>query len=335
MSRRETTANREQNRVSPKPATTNFDERRISQFQRSKSDDRVSSCRVKVPLDEILAALQSPQMTRFSLFLLSSLISFANLGVGAAETTLTPKRLLLIGQGSDGHPPTTHEFMAGVRVLEKLLAPVGGLRVTVVKADEPWKEGPALIDQADGIAMYLTQGAQWMQLDPERHAALKRLAKRKGGIVALHWAVGAKDEQYIQGQLDLLGGTRGGPQRKYKVLETDVTISDSAHPITAGIRNFRINDEFYYKLDFVKPAGSIHPLLTARIDDSDEVVSWSWERPDGGRSFGFTGLHFHKNWERPEYRRLALQGILWTMGLPVPKDGTNVDVDPSVLDLKP
>ena len=30
------------------------------------------------------------------------------------------KRLLLVGQGSDGHPPATHEFMAGVRVLEKL-----------------------------------------------------------------------------------------------------------------------------------------------------------------------------------------------------------------------
>src|SRR5205814_6026694 len=113
-----------------------------------------------------------------------------------------------------------------------------GLQTTVIKADEPWSEGPALIDQADGIVLFVTQGAQWMQVDDKRHAALQRLARRKGGIVALHWAVGAKDAQYIQGQLELLGGTRGGPQRKYKVLETDVTVVDRAHPITAGLSDF-------------------------------------------------------------------------------------------------
>ena len=275
-------------------------------------------------------------MTQFLLALAMAFALFANAGlvVAAGEDSAKPRRILLIGQGSDGHPPTTHEFMAGVRLIEKLLAPVKGLRTTVTQADEPWTEGPGLIDQADGIVMFLTQGAQWMQLDPKRHEALKRLAQRKGGIVALHWAVGAKDAQYIQGQLDLLGGTRGGPQRKYKELETDVTVADRAHPIMAGISDFKIFDEFYYKLDFVKPAGSIHPLLTARIDGSDEVVGWSWERPDGGRSFGFTAMHFHKNWARTEYRKLAVQGILWTVGSAIPKGGLEVGLDPGALELK-
>ncbi|MBI2949274.1 MAG: ThuA domain-containing protein [Verrucomicrobia bacterium] len=244
------------------------------------------------------------------------------------------KRLLLIGQGPDGHPPATHEFMAGVRVMEKLLAPHKDVRVTVTKADEPWSEGPALIDQADGVVMFVTQGARWIQNDPQRHAALKRLAQRKGGIVALHWAVGAHDAKYIEGQLELLGGTRGGPQRKYKVLETDVTVVDRNHPITTGVSNFRIHDEFYYRLDFVKPPLRVHPLLTARIDDNDETACWSWERPDGGRSFGFVAIHFHSNWQRTEYRRLVVQGILWTLGRSVPKTGVNVDLDPKVLELK-
>ncbi len=251
----------------------------------------------------------------------------------AAPGPATVKHLLLIGQGSDGHPPASHEFMAGVRVLEKLLESAQAVQTVVVKADEPWLEGPALIDRSDGVVLFVTQGAQWMQMDPLRHAALKRLAQRRGGIVALHWAVGAKDGQYIQGQLDLLGGTRGGPERKYKVLETNVKVVDRAHPITFGVPDFRINDEFYYRLDFVKPAGSIHPLLTARIEDGDEVVCWSWERPAGGRSFGFVGLHFHSNWQRPEYRRLVLQGILWTLGSPIPETGLNVDIDPKLLEL--
>ena len=269
------------------------------------------------------------------LFSIALALSIVTTVIGAAPADAPEvKRLLIIGQGPDGHPPGSHEFMAGARVLEKLLASVQGVRTSIVKADEPWPEGPAAIDQADGIVMLVTQGAQWMQVEPKRHAALQRLARRKGGIVALHWAVGAKDAQYIQGQLDLLGGTRGGPQRKYKVLETDVKVLDRAHPILTGLADFRINDEFYYRLDFVKPQGSIHPLLSARIDDSDEVVCWSWKRPDGGRSFAYVGIHFHSNWQRPEYRRLALQGILWTVGLPIPKDGCNVDIDPKVLVLK-
>ena len=272
-----------------------------------------------------------PCARSLSSFLLLLLLGFVPPGL-AAEAP--PKRLLLIGQGSDGHPPTTHEFMAGVRVLEKLLATQSGLKTTVVKADEPWHEGPALIDQADGVVLFLTQGAQWMQADPKRQAALRRLAGRKGGIVALHWAVGAKDAKHIEGQLALLGGTRGGPERKYQILDADLKLADRAHPILAGLSDFSIRDEFYYRLDFVKPPARVHPLLTAKIDGQDESVGWSWERPDGGRSFGFVGFHFHSNWERAEYRRLAVQGILWTLQQPIPKEGVKVEIDPELLKLK-
>jgi type 1 glutamine amidotransferase len=264
-------------------------------------------------------------------FPIALLVTFAFV-TPAAEPSA--RRLLLVGQGSDGHPPGTHEFMAGVKIIEKLLSSVEGVQTTVTKADEPWPEGPALIDKSDGIVLFVTQGAEWMQLDSQRHAALKRLAQRQGGIVALHWAVGAKDAKYIEGQLELLGGTRGGPQRKYQVLETDVKIAGRKHPIVSGLKDFRINDEFYYRLDFVKAPSSIHPLLTARIDDNDETVCWSWERPDGGRSFGFVGIHFHSNWQRPEYRRLVVQGILWTLQLPISEEGLGVDIDPKLLELK-
>src|SRR5437667_6581338 len=100
------------------------------------------------------------------------------------------KRLLIVGQAPDGHPPTTHEFMAGAHVTAELLKPYKEIQATIVKADEPWPDGPKLIDDADGIVMWVTQGAQWMQTDAERHAALKRLAARGGAVVALHWSVG-------------------------------------------------------------------------------------------------------------------------------------------------
>lgn len=257
-------------------------------------------------------------------------VALACSGSAAAEG---PKNVLLIGQGPDGHPPATHEFMAGLHVLAKCLEGVKGLKLTTVSADEPWTAGPGLLRKVDGVVLMLSQGARWMQTDPRRYQALSELAARGGGIVALHWAIGAHDAKYIDGQLRLLGGSRGGPQRKYKVLETDVALAAADHPILRGIKPLRVLDEFYYRLDLVDDPGFV-PLLKARIDGSDETVSWAWERPDGGRSFGFVGLHFHRNWQREDYRRLAAQAVLWTNKLPIPKDGLPVKIAPEDLALE-
>jgi type 1 glutamine amidotransferase len=251
-----------------------------------------------------------------------------------AALAAAPVRLLLIGQGPDGHPPTTHEYMAGVRVVQALLKPYeSDLEITTAKADEPWPEGPGLIDKADGIVLQVTQGARWMQSDPERSAALKRFAERKGGLVALHWSIGAYDAQYIAGQVAMLGGSRGGPQRKYKVLDNDVHIGERAHPILRGVSDFHINDEFYYNLDMAPPSSAMHRLVTTPIDGKEEVIGWAFERADGGRSFGYVGLHFFANWKRVEYRRMVTQAILWTLGLPIPDQGVKAEVDPAVLEL--
>jgi hypothetical protein len=145
------------------------------------------------------------------------------------------RRLLLVGQGPDGHPAATHEFMAGLHVIEKSLRGVEGLKVTTVKADEPWTEGVQLLKKADGVVLYVSQGAKWMQADAGLYDAFSAFAARGGGIVALHWSVGAKDAKYIDGQLKLLGGTRGGPQRKYTVDNFDIRLPTPDHPVVRGI----------------------------------------------------------------------------------------------------
>lgn len=237
-----------------------------------------------------------------------------------------PVKLLLIGSGPDGHPAQTHEYMAGLKILAKCLEDVPGLEITTVRADEPWREGPELIARADGVVLFLSEGARWMNHDPKRREALAKMATRGGGITALHWAMGTKDAKYIEGCLQLLGGCHGGPDRKYKVLETDVVIADRKHPINSGIKDFRVRDEFYYRLKFIKADEQVHPLLRVTIDGQLETVAWCWERPDRGRSFGFSGLHFHDNWRLAEYRRLVTQGVLWTLKKPIPKDGLPVEV---------
>ncbi len=150
-----------------------------------------------------------------------------------------------------------------------------------------------------------------------RHDAFSRLAARGGGLVALHWALGTRESGPIAPFVKLFGGCHGGTDRKYQVLETELRVADVRHPLTAGLRNFRVRDEFYYQLKFAEPAGSVHPILQATIDGRDETVAWAFERPDGGRSFGFTGLHFDDNWNVAEYPQLITRAIRWTLKLPI------------------
>jgi hypothetical protein len=247
----------------------------------------------------------------------------------------SPKKLLLLAQGPDGHPPQTHEYVAGLKVLQILLQKVPDLETTLVLADEPWREGPELLARADGAVVFLSEGARWLHQDPKRLEAFQRLAQRKGGLVGLHWGIGTKDAKNIEGFVNLLGGCHGGPDRKYKVLtDAECKIADPKHPIATGIKDFKVRDEFYYHLKLPRAADKVVPLVQVPIDGRVEMVAWAWDRPDGGRSFGFSGLHFHDNWGRPEYRRLVTQGVVWSLGVPIPPSGLPVDISEKDLRVK-
>ena len=250
---------------------------------------------------------------------------------GQAAHADEPKRLLLIGQKPDGHPPGTHEYMPGVRLLADTLAGVDGVKCQITQADDPWTDGPELLGRADGAVLFVSEGARWMHGDAKRIEAFEKLAARGGGLVVLHWGMGTKDAANIDRFVRLFGACHGGPDRKFKVIaDAEVRVADPQHPVTRGIAGFQIQDEFYYRLKLVAadsskapPAAAlaVQPLLQVPIDGNLETVAWAWRRPDGGRSFGFSGLHFHSNWQRDECRRLVAQAALWTLALPVPENG--------------
>jgi type 1 glutamine amidotransferase len=248
--------------------------------------------------------------------------------LGGVSSTFAepPKKLLLVGQGPDGHPKQTHEYMAGVTIVEKCLKPVAGIEITTVKADGPWKEGPELMERADAVVLFVSEGAKWLQLEPKRIEALQKLAKRGGGLVVLHWGMGCKDAQYIEPFVQLFGGCHGGPDRKYAVVQTELLPVSAKHPVLTGIGPLKLKEEFYYQLKFVETEKGFQPLLQANISGKKETVSWAWDRPDGGRSFGFSGLHFHENWNKIEYRRLIAQAALWALKAPIPEKGLPVEV---------
>lgn len=262
-----------------------------------------------------------------AILLLLMIFSFT---AAARADDAPPKHLLLLGQGPDGHPPTTHEYMAGQKILKACLERASNLKVEIESADEPWTDGPARLAETDGVVLFLSEGAKWCQADPRRYEALTRLAARGGAIAGLHWGIGAKDAQYIAGFQKLLGGCHGGPDRRYAVVDETLQIADAMHPITTGLAPLHVRDEFYFQLKLIR-SDDLTPVITVPIEGHNETVAWAWQRPDGGRSFGFSGLHFHDNWRRPVYRRLIAQGVLWTLKLPISADGIDVEVPDELL----
>ncbi len=276
----------------------------------------------------------------FCRFCLAAAIAFSgtSIALSAPPSNETreikkPKRLLLIGQNPDNHKRATHEYMAGMRILNECLKAVDGLETELVYAREPWTEGPEMLRKCDGAVFFVEQGARWMQSDPRRYQAFVELASRGGGLAAIHWGVGAKDAKYVAGQVKLMGASRGGERRPFGVFTTELKPATPGHPVLGGVEPFKIHDEFYYQLETLPSAESVTPILNAAIKGNDEFVAWAWQRPDGGRSFGFTGLHYHKNWQSEQYRKMLANAALWIVKLPVPERGVAVEIKKELLEL--
>ena len=253
------------------------------------------------------------------------------------------QRLLLIGQGPDGsHARTTHEYFAGMNLLAKLLRSQPKLETIVVSADGDWRDGPQLLERADAAVLFVAEGAKWVSADAARLTAFGELSKRGGGLVALHWATGTKSAEPIEPFVSLFGACHGGPDRQFKVLDVTPELANESHPILRGVKPISVHEEFYFALKLVAKTGgvtriesesAITPLLRIPVGNEHPAVAWSWDRPDGGRSCGFTGLHFHDNWKHESYRRLMAQATLWSLKREIPAVGIAVEVDADALSL--
>lgn len=256
------------------------------------------------------------------------------LGTGCPLAVAADQKVLLLAQAPDGHPRGTHEYRAGMRILAHCLKQQPRIATRVVSADGLWVEGPREIAAADCVVLFLSEGARWIHSDARRLEAFARHAADGKGLVCLHWGMGTRKADSIAGFIKLFGGCHGGPDRRYKALKTRLRVAASEHPICRGLTDTMVQDEFYYKLKFVKADRSIQSLLRARIDGGDETVAWAWRRADGGRSVGFSGLHFHRNWARANYRRLMTQGVLWTLKRKIDRPAP-VAVTDALLELPP
>ena len=67
----------------------------------------------------------------------------------------------------------------------------------------------------------------------------------------------------------------------------------------------------------------------------EQIVAWTFERPDGGRSFGTTLSHFHEVWRGESFWRLIVNAILQAAKLEVPEARAPVALGEEALALPP
>jgi type 1 glutamine amidotransferase len=242
--------------------------------------------------------------------------------------------------GSRSHGKGEHEFFAGCAVLMKLLHQTPG--VFPVMARDGWPKNPRTFDNARAVVFFMDGGAGHPILHQGHRDVVQRLIDDKVGFVNLHYAV-----EYPKSQSDHVLAWLGG------YYETGYSINPHwkadfqslpEHPITHGVKPFTIADEWYYNIRFAPQSKGVTTILRAVPPDNtrgtsaakehpgrNEVLAWAFERPGGGRSFGFTGGHFHRNWGDENFRRLVVNAILWSAHVEVPTEGAKVDLDPADL----
>ena len=271
--------------------------------------------------------------------LVCSLTCFISLSL----TAVAQERRIVFLAGRPSHGYGSHEHLAGSRIIADAIQKASPNIKCEVYAGG-WPEDEKVLDGADAIVMYADGGGGHPAL-----AHLEVLGKhmaRGAGFACLHYAVEVPKDKGGPEFLKWLGG----------YFETDWSVNPHwdanytslpDHPATRGVKPFVANDEWYFHMRFQPDMKGVTPLLSAVPPESTmnrpdgphsgnpavrkevaerlpQHMAWAYDRTDGGRSFGFTGGHFHWNWGREDILKLVCNAICWTAKAEVPVAGLPV-----------
>lgn len=269
-------------------------------------------------------------------------VAVVSIAVVAASGLVTaaekgrPRKIVLVA-GPPSHGPGEHEHNGCVVLLKKCLDAVPG--VTAATHLNGWPKDPNAFQSADVVVVDMDTGNALFLGDHEK--TIGGLMDKGVGLVGIHFTVevakssGPRMLEWLGGFYE--GGFSTNPDWNARFTELP------KHPITRGVKPFAMFDEWYFNLRFPEGMKGITPILTAKPSEEDrqgktakprgpqpniveasgrtEIVAWAYERANGGRSFGFTGGHYHMNWGEENGRKLMLNAVLWTAKLNPPAGG--------------
>ena len=282
---------------------------------------------------------------------------FAIFVTGALIAEAAPKKVLMIA-GRPSHPPLTHEHNAGIQLLHNCLEQgadklvKASFHLSPTKESVDWPDAKAF-EGVDCIVIYSDGQTRHPALQGNRLGQLEKLMKKGVGFVTIHYGV---EPTLDKGHKEFLRWQGGAFEIHWSVNpHWDANFDQlPKHPITNGVKPFKTNDEWYYHMRFVDGMKGVTPILfdlpgpetLARKDGhhsgnphvrkavaagKEQTVAWAYDRPGGGRGFGFTGGHNHLNWGNENQRRLVLNAIVWAAGAELPKGGIQSRVTEKML----
>jgi type 1 glutamine amidotransferase len=283
------------------------------------------------------------------LLVLLGLTSLAGWALATPTEAAETARIVLVA-GRPSHGPGDHEFNAGCKLILKCLADVPGVEPVFVAGG--WPKDESVFDQARAVVFFMDGGAGHPIIQQDHLEKIQSLLDKGVGLACLHYAVEVPKGKPGDKFLDWIGGYYETGYSTNPHWTADFQ-KISEHPITRGVKPFAIRDEWYFNIRFRPQMNGVTPILAAKPDDAtrrgvssyprgpyqhivaakgrEEVLAWAVERPDGGRGFGFTGAHTHRNWGDPNFRKLVLNAILWTARAQVPAGGVESTVSASEL----
>jgi len=278
------------------------------------------------------------------------LLSILLLLVATLGSSLAADKKIVLIAGKPSHPPGMHEFRAGCLLLQQCLAGVTGVSVTVYS--NGWPNMENAFDGADAVVIYADGGAGHPAIQKDHKQILGALAKKGVGLGFMHFGV---EIPSTNGGPEFLEWVGGYYEHQYSVnpMWSPDYQKFPNHPVANGVKPFSNRDEWYFNLRWTGNNQGLTPILVATPSDEvrkgpyvypkgpyphiveasgrEETLMWTYERPGGGRGFGFTGGHTHANWGNDSQRKVVLNALLWVAQAKVPENGVESAVTPDQL----
>jgi type 1 glutamine amidotransferase len=276
-------------------------------------------------------------------------VQFKNIRIKRQKLTAGMKKVVLIA-GKVSHGIGEHEFNAGCTLLQKCLDQVPG--VITAKYTQGWPTDRTAFDNADTLVFFMDGGSAHPLIQGNRLIGVHKLMQQGMGLACLHYAVEVPQNRGGPEFLDWIGGYFEAGWSVNPHWTANFT-KFPVHPITRGVQPFSIEDEWYYHMRFRNNMESVTPILTdippaSTLERPDgphsgnpavraekgkpQHVAWAVERTGGGRGFGFTGGHFHKNWANDNFRKVVLNAVVWTAKGEIPAAGIQSSLSPADLE---
>jgi len=279
----------------------------------------------------MLAIFEFRWISHFAVFLSVTSAAYSSVQAQRGFADNADRIVLVAGETALIDAAGHHDYVAGCECLDVLLRQTRGVQPVQVR--NGWPEDESVFNQAKSVVFYTDGGGQQAFLGgPRRLEKIQSLVDAGVGIVMIHQAVDYP-EAFADQAKNWLGGVyvKSASSRGHWDSQH---VEFPRHPITRGVTPWKINDGWLNGIQFVDAMRGITPLLWSgkeyagsRAGLDKDIVAWCYDRPNGGRSFSFTGLDAHSAWSQTGMRQLVVNGILWTAGIAVPEDGAACEID--------